>query len=118
MSNPENLTIYHNPNCKKSKETLSLIRENGIEPQIVEYLKNPPSPEKLDTIFNKLGKNPTAIIRKQEKVFKEYFKDKHLSREDWLTVLNENPKLIERPIVIKDQKAVIGRPPERVLELI
>ncbi len=114
----EAVIIYHNTNCKKSKETLNLLREKGIEPNIVEYLKTPPTPNELDTILNKLGEKPENIIRKQEKVFKENFKGKDFSKDEWLKILNENPKLIERPIVIKGQKAVIGRPPENVKALV
>jgi len=112
------VTIYHNPRCKKSKETLSLLEEKGIEPEIVENLKNPPDKETLRNILQKLNKKPEDIIRKQEKVFKDNYKGKDLSEDEWLTVLTENPKLIERPIVLKGEKAALGRPPENVLEIL
>jgi arsenate reductase len=111
------MTIYHNPRCKKSRETLELIREQGIEPEIVEYLKTPPEPEELRSILDKLGLEAEAIVRKGEKEFKERFKGKALSDEEWLRGLNENPKLIERPIVVEGERAAIGRPPENVKEL-
>ncbi len=111
------MTIYHNPRCKKSKETLQLIRDQGIEPEVVEYLKETPSTEELKKLLNKLGMKPDEIIRKNEKVFKESYKGKELSDEEWLKVLHENPKLIERPIVVEGDRAVLGRPPENVKEL-
>ncbi len=111
------MTIYHNPRCKKSRETLQLIREKGIEPEIVEYLKEPPSPKELQSILKKLGTNAEDIVRKNEKEFKEHFKGKELTEEEWLEALNEHPKLIERPIVVEGDRAAIGRPPENVQEL-
>lgn len=114
----EEVTIYHNPRCKKSKATLALIQEKGIEPEIVEYLKNTPDRDTLASLLEKLNKKPEDIIRKQEKVFKENYKGRSFSEDEWLNILHQNPKLIERPIVVKGDKAVIGRPPENVLEII
>ncbi len=112
------MVIYHNPRCKKSRETLQILRDEGIEPEIVEYLKEPPSSEELQKLLSKLGMEVKDIIRKNEKAYKENFKDKELNEAEWLQVLSKNPKLIERPIVIKGEKAVLGRPPENVKELL
>lgn len=111
------MTIYHNPRCKKSRETLQLIRDEGVEPNIVEYLKEAPTPEELKQILYKLGMEADGIIRKSEKAYKEKLKGKELAEADLLKTLNEDPKLIERPIVIRGERAVIGRPPENVKEL-
>jgi len=112
------MTIYHNPRCKKSKETLQLLRDNGIEPEIIEYLNTPPDKETLKELLTKLDMNAKAIIRKQEKEFKDHYKGKDLSEEDYLDAITTHPRLLERPIVVDDDKAVIGRPPENVQELL
>ena len=112
------MKIYHNPRCRKSRETLAIIESAGIQPDVVEYLKDVPSPEDLKNILAKLGMNASEIVRKGEPVFKEKFKGKNFNEEEWIQILVENPKLIERPIVVKDYKAVIGRPPENVNELL
>ena len=112
------MRIYHNPRCRKSRETLEIIRSKGVEPEIIEYLAHPPTENELASILEMLGMKPDEIIRKGESIFKENFKGKDLSDNGWLKVLVENPKLIERPIVIKGNKAVLGRPPENVLELL
>lgn len=112
------MVIFHNPRCKKSRDTLALIKEAGEEPEIVEYLKETPSKEQLRTALHKLGMSAAEIVRKGEKEYKENFKGKELSEEEWLEAFQQHPKLIERPIVIKGDKAVIGRPPENVQELL
>jgi len=113
-------TIYHNPRCSKSRQTLALLEEKGIEPEIVEYLKSPPSLETLKSIASELGKEPLDWIRTGEKTFKELglSKKDERSKEEWLKILAENPILIERPIVSTGSKAVLGRPPENVLDLL
>lgn len=113
-------TIYHNPRCSKSRQTLALLQEKGIEPEIVEYLKTPPSYDALESIASQLGKDPLEWIRTGEKTFKELGLSKKdgRSKEEWLKILAENPILIERPIVTTGNKAVLGRPPENVLELL
>lgn len=111
------MKIYHNPRCKKSRETLQLIRDRGTEPEIVEYLKEPPSSQELSEILDKLDEEIGSIIRKNEKEYKEHFKGKEMSQEEWLQILQENPKLLQRPIVVEEERAVIGRPPEKVEEL-
>ncbi len=112
------MKIYHNPRCRKSRETLELLRKHGIEPEIVEYLKTPPTKEELRDILRKLGIKPQDIVRKGEAIYKEQYKGKELSDEEWLDVLVQHPRLIERPIVVDGERAVIGRPPENVLQLI
>ncbi len=110
--------IYHNPRCGKSRNALALLKENGIEPEIVEYLKTPPTKAELEGLVKKLGNKPLDLIRKGEAIFKEQFKNADLTDEQWLEAMVQHPILIERPIVIKGNKAVIGRPPELVLELV
>jgi len=110
--------IYHNPRCSKSRQTLKILMDNGIEPEILEYLKDVPTIAVLKTVLKKLGLSPNQILRKGEAIFKEKYKGQDLSDDQLLAAMVENPKLIERPIVIKGNKAVLGRPPEKVLELI
>ncbi len=112
------LTIYHNPRCSKSRQTLSIIEETGQMVQVVEYLKTVPTKEELAEIIEKLGIKPTDLLRKGEKDFKENFKGKSLTDEEWLEAMVQYPKLIERPIVVKGDKAVLGRPPENVNTLL
>jgi arsenate reductase len=111
------MKIYHNPRCRKSREALSLLQEKGIEPDIVLYLKETPTREELRELLNKLGMTAHELIRKGETIYKEEFKGKDLSEEEWIEAMVRYPKLIERPIVVKGDKAVVGRPPENVLEL-
>jgi arsenate reductase len=110
------MKIYHNPRCAKSRETLALIEEKGVKPEIIEYLKELPTKDELKNILSLLGISAAQLIRKGEPVFKEKFKGKTLSEDQWIDAMIENPKLIERPIVIEGNKAVLGRPPENVLD--
>lgn len=112
------LKIYHNPRCGKSRQTLKLIQEDNKEVEIIEYLKTPPTYDELTEVISKIGIKPEELIRKGEKIFKENYKGKSLTDEEWITAMVENPILIERPIVIKGDKAIIGRPPENVQELL
>jgi arsenate reductase len=114
------IQIYHNPRCSKSRETLKLLRERGVEPDIVEYLKTPPDRETLERILQLLGLEPRELMRRKEKEYKELgLSDPSLSREKLIDAMLSHPKLIERPIVIKDgQRAALGRPPEQTLELL
>lgn len=112
--------IYHNPRCSKSRETLQLLREAGIEPEIVEYLKTPPDAATLDALCRKLGLEPAALVRYKEPEAKALGltpKDQR-PRAEWLRLLAEHPVLIERPIVVRGAKARLGRPPEAVRELL
>lgn len=110
--------IYHNPRCRKSRETLSLLEEKKEKILIVEYLKQPPSKEELVQVIKMLGIKPEQLIRKGENEFKDNFKGKNLSDEEWVDAMISYPKLIERPIVINGDKAAIGRPPSQVLEIL
>ena len=110
------MKIYHNPRCRKSRETLAIITDAGVEPEVVEYLKTPPSEAELKAILKKLGLSPLQVIRKGEKIFKEEYKGKELSDDEWIAAMAANPILIERPIVVAGNKAVLGRPPENVTE--
>lgn len=110
-------TIYHNPRCSKSRQTLQVLKDKGVEVEIVEYLKDVPSHQELKDLLMKLNMRPQEILRTGEKIFKEEYKGLEFTDEEWINVMHENPKLIERPIVVKGNKAVIGRPPENVNEL-
>lgn len=112
------MKIYHNPRCAKSRQTLALLEGNGVEPEIILYLNNVPSLKELKSLIEKLGISPIQLVRKGELVWKENFKGKDLSDDEIIQAMITYPKLIERPIVVKDQKAVLGRPPENVLELV
>ncbi|GAB4139648.1 MAG: arsenate reductase (glutaredoxin) [Planctomycetaceae bacterium] len=113
------MKIYHNPRCSKSRQTLELIREAGIEPEVIEYLEHPPSPAELDKILNLLDLEPRDLMRTKEAVYKELgLATKELSREEAIQLMIDHPKLIERPIVVKGDQAVVGRPPENVESLL
>tara|TARA_Y100000589_G_C27051701_1_gene587589 strand:+ start:699 stop:1040 length:342 start_codon:yes stop_codon:yes gene_type:complete len=112
------IKIYHNPRCRKSREVLKLIEESGNDFQIINYLENTPSEDELKEIISKLNIPAENLLRKGESIFKDNFKGKILSENEWIQVMVKNPKLIERPIVIKDDKAVLGRPPKNVNILI
>lgn len=111
-------TIYHNPGCSKSRATLQLLREAGVPLRVVEYLKTPPSAAELAFIVDKLGIDPKDLVRKGEPLYREHYAGRELSDADWLTAMAEHPILIERPIVVTDTDAVIGRPPENVRRLL
>tara|TARA_A100000171_G_scaffold43839_1_gene46148 strand:- start:226 stop:567 length:342 start_codon:yes stop_codon:yes gene_type:complete len=111
------LKIYHNPRCQKSRQTLQLIEESGEMLTIVEYLKDTPSEDQLREILKKLGMKAEEIVRKSEAIYKEQFKGKTLNADEWIAAMVEYPNLIERPIVVKGDKAVLGRPPENVKSL-
>lgn len=111
------MKIYHNPRCGKSRDTIAIIREQGVEPEIVEYLKAVPSKQEMKDLLMKLNLKPSDLLRKGEAIFKEKFKGKNFEEEEWLQIMLEHPKLIERPIVVRGNKAIVGRPPEKVLEL-
>lgn len=112
-------TIYHNPRCSKSRQTLQLLQDNKIEPVVVEYLKTPPSTAKLEQILTLLNIEPRDLMRQKEVAYQENnLNDPALSRADLIAAMIEHPTLIERPIVISNGKAAVGRPPENVLEII
>ncbi|HLU84449.1 MAG TPA: arsenate reductase (glutaredoxin) [Vicingaceae bacterium] len=111
------MQIYHNPRCSKSRQTLQIIQDKGLDVEIIEYLKDVPTKATLKEILKKLNLNAEDIVRKGEADYKENFKGKQLSNEEWIAAMVKYPKLIERPIVVKGDKAVVGRPPEKVIEL-
>ena len=113
------ITIYHNPHCSKSRTTLDLLKEQNIEPTIIEYLINPPTPETLKELLKKLGLTAREIMREKEKPYSDNnLSDPAISEDDLLKIMSLNPILIERPIVVKGTRAVLGRPPENILELL
>jgi arsenate reductase (glutaredoxin) len=112
------ITIYHNPRCRKSRAGLQYLQDKGVEPEIVEYLKDPLSFNELKEILKKLGKPPGEMIRKQEEIYKKVYKGKDLSDDEWIKAMIENPKLIQRPIVVKGKKAVWGDPAENIQDLL
>jgi len=112
------MEIYHNPRCRKSRETLALLEENGINPEIRLYLESIPTKKELKGILKKLQIEAQSLIRKTEAVYKEHYKGKDLSEDEWIDAMITYPKLIERPIVIDGDKAVIGRPPENIMKLL
>ena len=111
------LTIYHNPKCSKSREALALLEARGAAPRIVRYLEAPPTAAELAAIVRKLGLRPEQLVRKGENVFKEKYAGRTLTDDEWIEAMVRDPILIERPIVVKGTRAVIGRPPERVSAL-
>lgn len=112
-------TMYHNPRCSKSRQTLALLEENGQQPEIILYLDTPPSAVELTDVLSKLGISARQLLRKGESAYKEYkLADTTLSDADIIGAMINHPKLIERPIVIKGKKAILGRPPENVLALL
>ena len=113
------IKIYHNPRCSKSRQTLAIVKENYNDTiEIIEYLKNTPQKQELVEIINKLGVSPLDLIRKTEPEYKSEIKGKALSDEILIELMLKFPKLIERPIVVLNNKAVIGRPPESVLKIL
>ncbi len=112
------VVIYHNARCSKSRSACELVAAHGIDAQIVEYLKTPPTKEELRVLLRKLGLKPLDIVRQKEDVFKDNYAGKSLTDEQWLDALAAHPVLIERPIVVRGDKAVVGRPTEKVLELL
>ena len=112
-------TIYYNPRWGKSRKTLQLLRDNGVEPTIIEYLKDAPTVEELKSLSEKMGIRPAEFVRKGEADFKENNLKEMLDNDNALcSAMTQFPKIIERPIVVKGNKAVLGRPPENVLELL
>ena len=113
------ITIFHNPRCSKSRATLALLQENGVEPDIRLYLQDPPDASELQGILDKLGKSPRELMRKGEAQYKEQgLADANLDDNALLAAMVATPKLIERPIVLANGKAAVGRPPESVLEIL
>jgi arsenate reductase len=112
------MKYYHNPRCAKSREGLALLKEKGLAPQIVEYLKEPLTPQELSSLVGKLGLSAKELIRTSEKIWKEEFKGKELSEEELVLAMIEHPKLMQRPILEKEDKAALGRPPKNLLQIV
>ncbi|MEM8561353.1 MAG: arsenate reductase (glutaredoxin) [Pseudomonadota bacterium] len=111
-------TIYHNPRCSKSRLTLAILEEHGIEPTVELYMDSPPSAKTLKTLLNKLGMSAAQLVRRGEADYKLAGLSSDSSEDDIVTAMTHYPKLIERPIVVRAKRAVLGRPPENVLDLI
>lgn len=113
------VTIYHNPRCSKSRQTLRLLQDKGIQPVVIDYLKTPPTAAELSEILDKLGREPRDLVRRKEAPYKELeLADPGLSRDALIRAMVANPILIERPIVLNQGKAALGRPPEDVLKIV
>ncbi|MDH3624489.1 MAG: arsenate reductase (glutaredoxin) [Myxococcales bacterium] len=111
--------IWHNPRCSKSRQTLQLIRDHHVEPEVIEYLKTPPSAEELEDVLEALGMQPRELMRKKEACYEELsLGDPSLRRQDLIRAMIDNPILIERPVVLRGNRAILGRPPKIVLELL
>ncbi len=117
----DKVIIWHNTRCRKSREGFKLLDtiagEKGVEIEVRDYLKNPPEPQELKQVLQMMGKSPRDILRKQEKIWKEQFKGKEHTDDELIALMSENPKLIERPVVIYKGKAVLGRPAENIKNL-
>jgi arsenate reductase len=111
------MIIYYNPGCSKCREAISLLEEKNCSFEVREYLKEPPSEKELKELLQKLNCKASDIVRKSEPLYTERFEGKNINEEEWLSILSQNPVLIERPIVISGDKAIIGRPPVKVLDL-
>lgn len=112
------ITIYHNPRCGKSREGLSIVENSNLKFEIIKYLETPPSAQELKEIIRKLNIKPIDLVRVKESVWIENFKGKTLTDEEIIAAMAKFPILIERPIVVNNQKAVLGRPPERIKEIL
>ncbi len=112
------IKIYHNPRCSKSRQGVELLEKSGKEFEIIKYLETPLRVPELTELIEKLGIEPIGLVRKNETIWKENFKNKELSRSEIIKAMVENPKLIERPIVVFKKNAVIGRPKENIIELL
>lgn len=112
------ITIYHHPRCSKSRAACELIAARGVEASVIDYLTSPPSRDELRSLLDKLGMTASELVRRGEAAFSEHYAGRELSDEQWLDALIAHPILIERPIVVCGDRAVIGRPPEKVLELL
>jgi arsenate reductase len=118
-TNDHRTRIFHNPQCSKSRQTLQILNDNNVEADVVEYLKQPPDSATLTQILDMLAIEPRQLMRQNEAIYKELQLDREeLSREALIQAMVDHPRLIERPIVIADGKAIIGRPPEKVLEIL
>ena len=114
----KNITIWHNPRCSKSRQALALLEAAGVNPEVVKYLENPPAKTELEAALKKLQISPAELVRRGEAVFKTLMLSEKSSDQEWISAMVNNPILIERPVIMNDDLAVIGRPPENVRELL
>ena len=112
------IVIYHNARCSKSRSACEIVAGRGIEARIVEYLKTPPSRDELRAVLQKLGTKASELVRRGEEEYKQHYAGRTLTEDEWLDALIEHPILIERPIVVRGDRAVIGRPAEKVMEFL
>ena len=112
------ITVYHNTRCSKSRDVCTILEKKKVKTEIVEYLKTPPTQKEIKELLKMLGMKAEDVVRKGEPIYKEKFASKKLTEAQWIKVLSQNPILIERPIIVKGNKAIIGRPPESVLKFI
>ena len=112
------MEIWHNPRCRKSREGLQFLQDKGLSPEVKEYMKEGVSRDELKEVLSKLNISATDLLRKNEKIYKEEYKGSDLSEDQWIDIMVSNPQLIERPIIINGNKAVIGRPTEKIEEVI
>lgn len=115
---PRKLVLYHNPRCTKSREALALLKARGIEPEVIEYLKTPPSADEVKGLLKALGGKPSALLRTKEEPYAKLHLSASSTADEVARAIAAHPILLERPVLVAGGKAVIGRPPERVLELL
>ena len=114
----KNITIWHNQRCSKSRQALALLEAAGVNPEVVKYLENPPAKTELEAALKKLQISPAELVRRGEAVFKTLMLSEKSSDQEWISAMVNNPILIERPVIMNDDRAVIGRPPENVRDLL
>lgn len=112
------MKIYHNPRCSKSRAALGLLHDAGVEVEVIDYLSNPPDEKELKSLLKKLSLTPEELVRKGEEIYKTKYKNKTMADADWIAAMVKHPILIERPIVVSGNRAVLGRPPENVRALL
>ena len=112
------ITIWHNPRCSKSREALALLEQNGVESEVVKYLEDIPTQEQIQEVLKMLGISARELMRTKESIYKELGLSEVKDEQKLIEAMAKHPKLIERPVIIKDDKAIIGRPPQKVLELL
>ncbi len=118
MNKINKIQILHNPRCKKSREALELLKSRGFDPEIIYYLKTTPDREFIREVVKKMNIPALEWVRKKETIYKTEYKDRSMSDKDWIDALAKHPELMERPVIINGEKAVIGRPTEKILEII
>jgi arsenate reductase len=112
------ITIYHNTRCSKSRDVCTLLTKKKVKTEVIEYLKTPPTQKEIKELLKMLGLKASELVRTNEPLYKEKFEGKKITETQWLKILSENPILIQRPIIVKGNKAIIGRPAEKVLEIL